>query len=655
MRVRPEKLPTAFEAAAERQFNYEPGERQPRLTIVAGGVWIAALIVLCIHGALLVYSIPDYRVTIDSAYHVSLGRYYGQHGTAFWDHINFGPRGRPNLQGPALHFSIGMLGRVLGGRGYNYVTANAILAVIQWLAAMGTAGFFALELGGEWAMLFAVSLLSGAAFAATSFAVGIPSGWIFILTPWAIYFFLRDRLLPAILLTTGAIYVHIAGYVTAPIGVLIAAALTRKWRALLIVGLGTFILTLPYTVHIIRYYEWFSGVHSIAALLFDPLLDILAIVGFLVILRHPLRHPFLLAWVLAPIAWLFQDSSRFILQEALAGSVVASLLVADLLGRIRSRRKFLTAATAFVVIATIFPLGVPSLASEVMWDYGLHFPRAVDWSRARSIADVIKGAGLTHELIADYMPALCPAVAVFASISCEKGHWVEVQPKVDQSEFMSAGDKAYVLPLKPDDPVLTELESRGWVHVYGGAGDNAVATLGARPPASAVAPVAKGLIAQSAGWLGEHAVNNSMTIVDGRAIFLERAKFFRNRHRELDQQRVYAGRLELAALLYAYSLEPARPVMARQMRNAARGFGVIAGFLSDPLALDFQTTENHRLLKKNLLKLAAIADHSDASTVPDARFMSAINRILDDYFHGHDGTFAERSSRSEIPYLGNLP
>jgi hypothetical protein len=103
-------------------------------------------------------------VTIDSAYHISMGRDYAQHGLVPWDRINFGPGGRPNLQGPLLQAAIGGLGRLLGGRGDDYVLANAILAVIQWAAAMGTTAFFTFWLGGEIAMLLAVALLSGAAF-----------------------------------------------------------------------------------------------------------------------------------------------------------------------------------------------------------------------------------------------------------------------------------------------------------------------------------------------------------------------------------------------------------------------------------------------------------------------------------------------------------
>ena len=141
--------------------------------------------ILALHGILLVWMLPDYFVGIASGYHVSLARWYGEHGTAWWDHINFGPGGRPNLQGPLTHMAIGYLGRALGGEGMDYVHANAILGLIQWAAAMFTAWFFARRYGGDWAALFAVALLSGALFASISFAIGLPSGWIFIFAAWA--------------------------------------------------------------------------------------------------------------------------------------------------------------------------------------------------------------------------------------------------------------------------------------------------------------------------------------------------------------------------------------------------------------------------------------------------------------------------------------
>jgi 4-amino-4-deoxy-L-arabinose transferase-like glycosyltransferase len=138
----------------------------PRLT------W--ALVAL--HFLLLALTLADYRVTIDPGYHTSLARLYAEHLTAFWDPINSGPAGRPNLQGPAMHVAIGALGRVLGGTGDAYVLSNSILSLAQWLAAALAVLFFARRLGGDRAALFAVALFTGTGPSSLSFSVGLPSG-----------------------------------------------------------------------------------------------------------------------------------------------------------------------------------------------------------------------------------------------------------------------------------------------------------------------------------------------------------------------------------------------------------------------------------------------------------------------------------------------
>src|SRR5919201_5864151 len=154
----------------------------------SAALWLTAAIV-ALHAIPLAASIRDYRVSVDSGYHVSLARWYAEHHSAWWDSINFQPRGRPNLQGPALHVAIAALGRALGGTGDSYVLANAILALVQWLCAVFTVWYFAPREGGDDAGLIAVALLTGSAFVAGSFYVGLPSGWIFIVVPWAIYAF----------------------------------------------------------------------------------------------------------------------------------------------------------------------------------------------------------------------------------------------------------------------------------------------------------------------------------------------------------------------------------------------------------------------------------------------------------------------------------
>ncbi len=226
---------------------------------MSAGARRITIALLALHGILLLISLPDYFVSIDSGYHVSLARWYGEHGAAWWDHINFGPGGRPNLQGPLMHMANGYLGRLIGGTGMDYVHVNAVLGFLQWASAMFTVWFFARRFGGDWAALFAVALLSGTLFASISFSINLPSGWIFIFSAWAAWYFVEDRLALAILFTTAAIYTHLAGYAMAPVAVFVAALLSRRWKALAIVGVGTAILTSPYTVHFVRNLDWYRG------------------------------------------------------------------------------------------------------------------------------------------------------------------------------------------------------------------------------------------------------------------------------------------------------------------------------------------------------------------------------------------------------------
>lgn len=644
-----------------------PHGRAPR-TAAHRNRWViaATVLILSVHGALLLATLGDWRVTIDSAYHVSLARAYGEHGLVPWDHINFGPAGRPNLQGPLMYVVIGGLGRAMGGTGDDYVFANAVVAAAQWAAAMGTAAAFALWLGGEWAMLLAAALLSGAVFAATSFSVGIPSGWLFILTPWAIYFFLRRRLWLASLATAAAVLVHIGGCVTAPLGVAIAAALERRWRDLIVVGAALVLLTAPYTVHCLYYVEWLRDVHSHSALLFDPLLDILGLIGFVAALKRARANPFLVAWAAAPVAWLFQDPGRFIVQSGLAASVLAGVWLAGRLAAMGARRRAAYAA-ALAVIATLCPFGLPSLSAEAAWAGGIRYPRAVNWSDARALAGIIEHNGLDGNLIADYIPALCPAIAVYAPVSCEKGHWVEVQPRIDPADALSAALKAYVLPLGAHDPALEAMVARGWIRVWGAAGPSSVVTLAARAPLAAAEPAAEQIVAAQAGWLSAHAMNNSFNANDWSAVLSQAA--FAARRLRLLEQRERAGRIELALIVYAYALEPNHPRQAARMRRAARGFGVIASFLGDSLALDFESAAATARLKRALGRLAAAAQPLATTAAPPllgngnpqaprgaerAAFARALDQALRSYLGMKGTSFAERPANDDLPWLSAL-
>jgi hypothetical protein len=607
-----------------------------------------ALAILCVHGGLLLATIKDWRVTIDSAYHVSMARAYATHFPVRWDHINFGPAGRPNLQAPLLYIVVGALGRAMGGNGSDFVLANAVVAVLQWAAAMGTASFFALTLGGEWAMLLAAALLSGAGFAATSFAVGIPSGWLFIAVPWAIHFFLKRRLVLATLFVAAAIYVHVAGLLVAPLGILAAALLCRRWRDLMIVGACTALITAPYTVHLARYVGWFSGVRSYSALLFDPMLDVLGIAGLFAALRQPRRNAMLIAWTVAPIAWLFQDPGRFVLQSGLAASVLGGVWIASMFGELSAKRRALWAATIGGV-ATLCPFGVPAIAAETAWAAGAHYPRALDWQTARALAGVIRAHGLQGYLVADYQPSFCPAIAVYGRIVCEKGHWVEVQPRIDPADALSAASKIYVLPLEVSDPALEAMVRDGWVRVWGGSGDSSVVTLAARPALDSASAAAGQIVASNAAWLSAHAKNNSL---DGTAWLTPlRAAALRAMRRQLANQRARAGRIELALLVYAYALEPGFPAGADRVRRAAGAFGVIASFLGDDLALDYETEAATARLRWRFGLLSSAADSMREQPPPDVEFERALLETIEMYLVTGGGTFSERPPGDALPWI----
>lgn len=584
--------------------------------------------ILTLHGFLLLLSLPDYRVSIDSGYHVSLGRYYGEHGTAFWDHINYGPAGRPNLQGPLLHYGIAVLGRLMGGSGDAYVLANAMLAFLQWATAMFTAVYFARRYGGDWAALFAVALLSGSAFAAGSFFVGLPSGWTFILTPWAIHFFLRDRLLLSALFAAGAIYVHLSGYATAPFGILVAAVLARRWRNLAIVGAVTTLLTAPYTIHFLRHLAWYRGQHGHVATWTTPLIYLFAAAGLARSLRRPRENVFLLAWFAAPLAWVIQDYTRFLMQSNLAGSVLGGLFLAWLFERCFSGWRRPLFAALLVAIATLFPLTLPSLALEATWALGPRFPRFLDWSDARTIAGIIERAGLSQRLVSVYAPSFGPALAVYVPIKLEKGHWVEVQPRPDPAERLSAGEKVYVIPVPPQDPILLDLARRGLVEVHGGSPLESVITLPARGPLESVAPLAAQIASREASWLSAHAVNNKLP---PPGEILSKAALEERRHAMLEQ-RTRMGRMEIAALIYAYSLEAVAPERARGSRDSVRGFGEMARFLGDDSAIDFVSDARHARFRENLARFAqallSLRDHPLGTPELDA----ASDRLFDEYF-----------------------
>ena len=606
---------------------------------------LAAVIVI-LHLALLGASLGDYRVTIDSAYHVAMARQWIDHFPALWDHVNFGPHGRPNLQGPLQPLLIGAIAKLLPSRS-NYVLSNSILALAQWIAATLSAGFFAFELGGEWASLITVSLFTGAAFTSSSYAAGIPSGWLFIFTAWAIWFCISGRPYTAAVVTSLAVYVHIAGLAMAPFAIFVATLCARRFKDFFKIGFVSLILTLPYIVHVLYYLNWMTSVKSHSALLFDPLLDILGTIAMVVVLRHPLKQPFLSALLLAPFVWLLHDPGRLILQWGLGASVAAGVVLASAMSKMANARGAAAAGFFTAGIATVFPVGIPALAPEITWDCGLHYPRAIDWTQSERLAHQLEQTSLAKRLVADYQPALCPALAVFADLSCQKGHWIEVQPRHDPADDMPVYDKAYILPLQRGDPMLAELKERRVLMVRGGVSNDSIVIFLRELPLNPLEGQMIQVIGDESAWLARNVAANSITMADWQSVMSEKGE--EQHRRQLEEQRTHVAHVQLACLVLADILQISDPVEARAMERAARGFGVLASFLSDGFAADYIGDSRIGTLRQQFRDLSKMGEAGSELAMPV--LLRELDGVLATALDNKGDTFAERPAGDLLPWL----
>lgn len=580
---------------------------------------LATAAIVALHLALLAASLGDYRVSVDSAYHVALARQYGEHGAFWWDDIHYAPAHRPNLQGPAVHVAVGVLGRVLGGTGDDYVRANAIVALLGWIAAVATLWHFARREGGDRAALLAVAAFTGSAFASASFSVNLPSGWLFVITPWAIDAFLRGRLVAATLLTSLACYTHLGGFLTAPFGLVLAALPGRRFAALLRVGLGVTLLTSPYWIHFLRGLPWYVGRKGDSAWMIDPLLLAFWIAGLVAAVRA--RRTFLVVWGLASLAWLLQDASRFLLQGTLAGAALGGVAIAGWLERARRPRVAAAATAALVLLATLFPLGPPALGAEALWLVA-RFPRMLDWDELRRAASALPPDVDRGRIVQGYAVYVPSGLAAWRRIEAERGHWVEVQPQPDPAMDIPAGDKVYVLALPPDDETVKQLASRGWVDVHGGGAWMTVLTLRAAPALDDARANLAATLARDAQWIGEHCEHNAMGDIVG--LVLDPAALARRRVVRAEC-RTRVARIQLALLETCHALQGSDPEHAKACRAGGRALGWMGAIVADEATLDFRTAATHDRMRADMLSVARLAATGD---VPESELGATLDRYL---------------------------
>lgn len=591
----------------------------------------ALVLVIAIHLVLLLLMLRDYFADNDLGYHISLARQYAENGVYWWDYLNWAPAGRPNLQGPALHYAIAILGRVLGGDGWSYVNAFSILAVGQWAAAVFTAVFFARRFGGDRAALFAAALLTGNVFSAAPFFVGVPSGWIFILTPWAIHFFLEERYARAVLFAVLATYVHLGGAPVIGLGILLAGLATRRWKGLLLTGGLTVLLTSPYILHFLRHLAWYNGQRGHVAgsvALFTYALAAPGVLWLAWLLWRREKGLFLLLWAVAPLAWLFQDALRFFLQSSVAASAIAGVFVAWLMSRFTGEEAQHWLTGALVLVATLYPFAIPALPVETAWAAGQGFPRELDWKEAEALADVVEAEALQDRIFFPYYDSLCGAMSVFVPVRQRWGHWGEVRPTTDPADTISAGSYVYMVPVPPDDSLLATFDANGLVTNHGGARETALVTLPAPAGTAAVNPLLVDVIRREIEWLVENAVPNLFP----PATMLFNVSEIRAHRQRMARQKAHVGRVQLAVLIYAYAIEADDPDLAAGVRRSARGWGSVANFVGDETALDYVDEVRFERFRQNLRSFARELEVLRTQARPSPELDRATDRLFGEFF-----------------------
>jgi hypothetical protein len=586
--------------------------------------------ILLLHGVLLLLMLRDYFADNDLGYHISLARQYAERGSYFWDHLNWAPTGRPNLQGPALHYGIGILGRILGGEGWDYVHAFSVLGIAQWSAAVFTAVYFARRFGGDLAALLAGALFTGNVQSAASFFVGVPSGWIFILSAWTLHFFLRERYARSGLFGALTAYVHLGGAPVVALGLILAGALTGRWRGLLKTGALTLVLASPYVIHFVMHLDWYNGQRGHVAGSVAFFTYALAAPGLIWLLFQRRRGLFLLLWAVAPLPWLFQDGLRFFLQSTVVASVIAGVFLTWVLLRLTSGRMRTSLVALLVMVGTIFPFQFPSLLVEGIWAAGRGFPRELDWREAEALAEAVREGGLGERIMDPYYDSMSGALSVFYPIHQRGGHWGEVRPPSDPADTVPPEAFVYMLPFPPDDPFLGEMEERGLVASHGGGRVTSIVTLTRPGTPDEIRVLVADVIREETEWLAREAVPNVFPDDPFRMLLHSEAMApWRTR---LEAQKAHAGRIQLAVLLYAYAIEDEDPDIAAGVRRSAGGWGSVANFIGDETALDYVDEERFQRFRENLRSFSREAQVLRTQLLPSPELGQATDRLFDEFF-----------------------
>ncbi|RLG47773.1 MAG: hypothetical protein DRN92_02515, partial [Thermoproteota archaeon] len=258
-----------------------------------------------VHGLIIVHSlILSYLwlkdpsiVNPDNAYHVLIAKMLAEKGFFLWDHIEFAPSGRPHLYPPLFHALVAILGKVLGGSPWTFVFANDLVSVGIYSLGLYVSWYVGRKLYHEMGGFMVFTITSGLLMPALSMAIGLPSTLVFIFTPLAALWFLEGKLLSSFIACTASFYSHTSGVVITPITLMLAGVLARKFRQALKILVLSLLVYSPWFLRMLMFLEWFKLPEADIPTKIEPALIVPAILGLVLVLRHPREHALQLGYL----------------------------------------------------------------------------------------------------------------------------------------------------------------------------------------------------------------------------------------------------------------------------------------------------------------------------------------------------------------------
>ena len=324
-----------------------------------------------VHGLIIVHSlILSYLwlkdpsiVNPDNAYHVLIAKMLAEKGFFLWDHIEFAPSGRPHLYPPLFHALVAILGKVLGGSPWTFVFANDLVSVGIYSLGLYVSWYVGRKLYHEMGGFMVFTITSGLLMPALSMAIGLPSTLVFIFTPLAALWFLEGKLLSSFIACTASFYSHTSGVVITPITLMLAGVLARKFRQALKILVLSLLVYSPWFLRMLMFLEWFKLPEADIPTKIEPALIVPAILGLVLVLRHPREHALQLGYLASLVPVIISYPGRASIQGCFALALLATLFFKRIFQKVPKRhlRKVLT---MFFLFFYVFPLSPSAIMLE---------------------------------------------------------------------------------------------------------------------------------------------------------------------------------------------------------------------------------------------------------------------------------------------------